>query len=221
MPLTDDIISSVYQDIHNQFPKIQLKILSRQDIIQKCHLQVSGEFKEKCILFDYQEALSIDKYDLGLTKNVSDKTHLLNKNPMYRKQFTIMVVHHQFINETLDEWIKLGVVKRLNLLCNSPIVCIKRPRIMKYFRELNQNYHINKYSMKEIIECIGDIGGANSTIISTLDLTSGFLQMKLDEESQDLTAFNRPISFHTWDYWDIPQVLQDSWRVSSRTLKMS
>jgi len=23
MPLTDDIISSVYQDIHNQFPKIQ------------------------------------------------------------------------------------------------------------------------------------------------------------------------------------------------------
>ncbi len=55
--------------------------------------------------------------------------------------------------------------------------------------------------MEEIIEHIGDIGGENSTIFY---LTSGFLQMKLDEESQDHTALNRPISFHTWDYWDIP-----------------
>jgi len=118
-------------------------------------------------------------------------------------------VHHQFIKETLGEWLKLGVVKRSNLLNNLPIVCIKKKqgkglRIMKDFRELNQNYRIDKYPMEEIIERIGDIGGENSTIFSTLYLTSGILQMKLDEESQGLTAFNRPISFHTWDYWDIP-----------------
>jgi hypothetical protein len=43
--------------------------------------------------------------------------------------------------------------------------------------------------MKEITECIGDIGRANSTIFSTLDLTSGFWQMQLDEKSQPPTAF--------------------------------
>ncbi len=37
--------------------------------------------------------------------------------------------------------------------------------------------------MKEIIECIGDIGQANSTIFSTFHLTSGFWQMQLDEKS--------------------------------------
>jgi hypothetical protein len=46
--------------------------------------------------------------------------------------------------------------------------------------------------MKEITECISEIEQANSSIFSTLDLTSGFLQMKLDEKSQPLTAFTIP-----------------------------
>jgi Reverse transcriptase (RNA-dependent DNA polymerase) len=50
--------------------------------------------------------------------------------------------------------------------------------------------------MKEITECIGDIGRANSMIFSTLDLTSGFWQMQLDEKSQPLTAFTIPGQYH-------------------------
>jgi hypothetical protein len=46
--------------------------------------------------------------------------------------------------------------------------------------------------MKEITECIGDIGRANSTIFSTLDLTSRFWQMQIDEKSQPLMAFTIP-----------------------------
>ncbi len=60
------------------------------------------------------------------------------------------------------------------------------------FRELNNHSHTVKYSMKEIMECIGDIGRANSTIFLTLDLTSGFWQMQLDKKSQHLTAFTIP-----------------------------
>jgi hypothetical protein len=34
--------------------------------------------------------------------------------------------HHQFIEQTLDEWLKLAVVKKSNSLYNSPIFCIPK-----------------------------------------------------------------------------------------------
>ncbi len=90
--------------------------------------------------------------------------------------------------------VEIGVVKRSNSLYNSPIFWDPKKqgqglRIVQDFRELNQNSHIYKYSMKEITKYIGDIGRANSTIFTSLDLTSRFWQMQLDEDSQKLTAF--------------------------------
>jgi hypothetical protein len=91
---------------------------------------------------------------MGLAKDFKHKIHLKMQDPVYRKQFKIPEAHHQFIEQTLDEWLKLGVVKRLNQLYNSPIFCIPKKQgqglcIVQDFRELNQNSHIDKYSMKE------------------------------------------------------------------------
>jgi hypothetical protein len=132
--------------------------------------------------------------DLGHAKNFTHKIHLKDKNPVYRKQFNIPEAHQNFIEAMLEEWLKLVVVKWSKSLYNSPLFCIPKKqgqdlRIVQDFGELNNHSHIDKGSMKEITECIGDIGRANSTIFSTLDLTSGFWQMQLDEEFQLLTAF--------------------------------
>ncbi len=43
------------------------------------------------------------------------------------------------------------------------------------------------------MECIDDIGWANSTIVSPLDLRIGFWQMQLDPDSQQHTAFIIPV----------------------------
>jgi hypothetical protein len=114
VPLTDNFISSICQDIHSRFPKVKRKRLSREEIKQQCHLQVPEEFQERYldILCKHQDTLSINKYKLGLAKDFQHKIHLKRHDPVYRKQFKIPEAHHQFIKQTLDEWLKLGAVKR-------------------------------------------------------------------------------------------------------------
>ena len=64
---------------------------------------------------------------------------------------------------------------------------------MQDFRGLNEETHTDKYSMKEVNECISNIGRANSTIFTTIDLTFGFWQMPIDDQDSHLTAFTVPV----------------------------
>jgi hypothetical protein len=141
-------------------------------------------------LFRHQAYISLNKYDLGLAKDFSHWIHLKDHVPIYRKQFNLPNQQNQFIKQTLDEWLKRKTRSPYNL----PIFCVPKKqgqclRIVQDFWQLNMHSHIDKYSMKEINKSIGDIGRANSSIFSTLDLTSRFWQMKLEEQSQPLTAF--------------------------------
>ena len=145
-PLTDETAAGICAIIKNNIPNTPRPQLTKEDISRRCHLQVPNEFKEKYLdlLYKYQEAISIDKYDLGLARNYKHKIHLKNEDPVYRKQFKIPEAHHNFIEQTLEEWLKLGVVRRSDSLYNLPIFCVPKKqgqglRIVQDFRELNQN----------------------------------------------------------------------------------
>jgi hypothetical protein len=120
-----------------------------------------------------------------------------DNEPVYRKQFKIPDAHLPFLNKSLAEWLKLGVVQKSDSLYNSPVFSVpkkggSRYRIVQDFRELNQKSLMDKYTMKDIHECIGDIGRSESTIFSTLDLTSGFWQMPLHSDCVPKTVFTFP-----------------------------
>jgi len=57
---------------------------------------------------------------------------------------------------------------------------------------LNDASHDDRYCMKDINECIDNIGRARSSIFSTMDLTHGFWQLPLQKNSRPFTAFIVP-----------------------------
>ncbi len=117
-PLTEETAAGICAIIKDNIPDTPKTRLTKEDISKRCHLQVPDQFKEKYLdlLYKYQEAISIDKYDLGLARNYKHKIHLKNEDPVYRKQFKIPEAHHHFIEQTLEEWLKLGVVRRSDSL---------------------------------------------------------------------------------------------------------
>jgi hypothetical protein len=61
--------------------------------------------------------------------------------------------------------------------------------------------------MKDVQECMSEIGRAGSNIFTTLDLTSRFWQMALDPKSRPYTAFT------------VPGMGQFEWKVVSMELE--
>jgi len=90
-PLMDDTVADICATIKSNIPSTPQIQFTRDDIARLCNLQVPEEFKAQYldILFKHQEAISINKYDLGLAKNYKHRIHLKNENPVYRKQFKI------------------------------------------------------------------------------------------------------------------------------------
>ena len=158
------------------------------------------------------DVFSKDKNDLGLANHYKHSITLRNNEPLYIKQFKIPDIHRKMLEGQVKEWLKLGIIQRSNSKYNSPVFIVpkKEPgqfRFVQDFRQLNQNSLDDKYCMKDVNECIGEIGRAGSTIFTTLDLTSGFWQMPLNKESREYTAFT------------IPGMGQFEWLVSAMGLK--
>ena len=148
------------------------------------------------LLKKHHSVFSRTKADLGRSDLIQHEIHLKSEEPVYVKQFKMPDVHRDYLEEQVKEWLKLGIVQPSRSRYNSPMFLVNKKdggfRVVQDFRALNANSHIDKYTMKDVSECIGEIGRSNSTIFSTLDLTSGFWQMLLHPKSRPYTAFTIP-----------------------------
>jgi hypothetical protein len=167
-------------------------------IKENANLNVPIEYKEQYmkLLIEHHDVFSDNKYDLGRATTLMHDIELTDTTPIYVKQFKIPEAHQKEVETHVLEWLKLGVLQPARSKFNSPLFIVAKKdggvRIVQDFRALNAKSVTDKYSMKDINECIGEIGRAGSTLFSTLDLTSGFWQMVLHPKSRPYTAFTVP-----------------------------
>jgi hypothetical protein len=140
--------------------------------------------------------LSLDKTELGRCNLLMHEIHLKTPDPVYIKQFKIPQAHQDYLKDQVRKWLKLGIVQNSRSRFNSPLFLVTKKdggfRVVQDFRALNAQSYVDKYSMKDVTECIDEIGRSESTIFTTLDLTSGFWQMLLHPQSRPYTAFTVP-----------------------------
>jgi hypothetical protein len=111
------------------------------------------------------------------------------------------------LQDQVREWLKLGLIQPSRSRYNSPVFLVQKKD--GSYRVVQDFTYVDKYSMKDVQECISEIGLARSTIFTMLDLTLGFWQMALGPKSWPYTAFT------------VPGMGQFEWKVVSMGLALA
>ncbi len=128
IPFNDESLATICEQIHQRLPKVKKRAWTRKEIEARCHLGAPEPYRNQYIdiLVKHQAAISLDKYDLGLAKDFTHRIYLKDDQPIFRKQFNLPEAHTRFIEQSLDEWLKLGVVRQSSSSYNSPIFCVPK-----------------------------------------------------------------------------------------------
>ncbi len=155
----------------------------------------------KEVLQKYRNSFAKDSLDCGLTNiyTVRIPTHP-NAPPTFVRQYKIPIASYEPMQEIVDSMLKKGVIRPCNSTYSAPIWPVLKPngkwRPTIDYRKLNQQVPLSRWPMTQLDQEIPKIKG--STILSTLDVASGFWTIPVHPDDQHKLAFtfgNRQYTF--------------------------
>ena len=119
-----------------------------------------------------------------------------NAQAPYRPNRRMSPAERILCEEYVGDLLKKGFVTPSNSPFGAPIMIIAKPggvgyRVVCDWRALKNITIKNRYPLPRIDETIDRLGG--STIFSSLDLNSGYYQIRISEEDAPKTAFTTPM----------------------------
>ena len=175
------------------------------------------------LIMRYHDVISKDKFDLGKTDMIEHKIVMKDEIPIHGRQFRIPFEHEEILHDYVDELLKKGAIEPSRSPYNSAVFCVakKRPpdlpddqptplRVVLDYRRINVNSIPDRYTIRDVRECIDQVGRSGSKIFTTVDLTSGFWQQVLEESSRQYTAFTVPGKGTRYQWTVTPMGLQGS-----------
>ena len=153
----------------------------------------------KTLLTKHSFLFAMDSMDLGKTDLVKHHIELTNYTPIKDRYRRIPLQQYEEVRKHLKEMLDIGAIRRSNSPWASPVVLVRKKdgslRFCIDLRKLNARTIKDAYSIPRIEDALDSLNGA--CIFTSLDLKSGYWQVKLDEESIPLTAFTvGPLGFY-------------------------
>ena len=149
--------------------------------------------KARDLLCEYHDIFSVEKNELGHTKAAKHKIVLKDPDsvPFHERFRRIPPPQVEEVREHLKVMLDAGAIKPSNSpWCNAVVLVRKKDGSLRFcidFRRLNALTRKDSHPLPRIGETLDSLQG--SAYYSTFDLTSGFWQVPMDEESRQYTAF--------------------------------
>ena len=156
--------------------------------------------KVKDLILEYDDVFSKSRDDIGHTNlekhKIDTGDSLPIKQPPRRLPFALKSVVDDQVNQLLEK----GLIKETDSPWSSPVVLVKKKsgewRFCVDYRKLNDCTVKDAYPLPRIDDIIDSLQGQQ--YFSTLDLTSGYWQVEMDEGSSEKTASSVPGGHYSW-----------------------
>ena len=149
--------------------------------------------KAHSLLKEYHNIFSLEKCDVGHTKAAKHQIVLKDPDtPPFKERFRrIPPTQPDEVHAHLKMMLDVGVIQPSNSpWCNAVVLARKKDGSLRFcidFQKLNSLTVKDSHLLPLICETLESLTGA--THYSTFDMNSGFLQVPMDEESKQYTAF--------------------------------
>ena len=159
----------------------------------ECNLLVPEGTKNEAIAIvkEFQDIFSRTKEDIGFCKKVKHEIDTGSTRPINTRFQRIPMHVEDKVNEKVDEMLSNGVITESTSPWNSPIVVVTKKdgdiRLCIDYRKLNAATRRPIYPMPDTQELFNSLSGA--LYFSSLDLSSGYYQVPMNERDAEKTAF--------------------------------
>ena len=163
------------------------------------HLQPEKR-EQLCAVILKHDIIARDLSDLRPANvPLKHKFTLSHYTPIAAPIYRIHPDHAAEVRRQLDKMLEAGVITESNSPWAFPLIMAPkkdgRLRLWVDFRKLNAKKPKDESPLPNIEEILDDLGG--SCIFTTLDLFSGYWQVRLDESVKDMVCFRCPFgSYH-------------------------
>ena len=132
--------------------------------------------------------------DIGTCTFRQHKILVKKSNPIFIPPYRKSWSERELLQNEVNKMLEAGVIRESNSPWSFPVVLVNKPNNEKRFcvdyRKLNEITIADQFPVPRIDDILDRL--QKSRVFSTLDLKSGYWQVKLDSDSIPMTAFSTP-----------------------------
>ena len=177
--------------------KLLMELLRQEgglDQLADWTLELAQKFER--LLIEYHDIFSLDKNEIGCMDTAEHVIELLDEEPFKEKFRQIAPPLLDEVQEHLQEMLDGGAIRpSQSAWCNEVVLVWKKNGGLRFcidFWRLNARTKKDSYPLPRMQETMESM--VRAWFFSTMDLKSGFWQVKMSEKSQQYTAF----TVRTW-----------------------
>ena len=164
-------------------------------------LSPEWQLRAKKLLVEYRDIFSEHDMDIGCTDEIEHRIDLTTDVPFRERSRPI---RHADLNDArrhIQQLLEQQIIRESHSPYASPIVLVRKKngdiRLTVDYRKLNRITVKDAHSLPRVEDAFTSLSG--SRWFSTMDLKSGYYNIKVKESDKPKTAFTCPLGFYEWN----------------------